>query len=897
MAKIHNVNGFVDGHLRSFRMHSPVDEASVERLLKLSVAPYGGIYIIHHTPSDIEGRDFFREFKEKNPGKKAYVGYTTFETDSIPAPWVESCNLMDEIWVPSHFNIETFSRAGVQREKLHVIPHGFDPSHYQSESTEPLQIGEKKGFDFLSIFEWTYRKGWDVLIKAYIEEFKADEDVRLILRTYQGGGIIGKKAVPIIDQLTNFIVSLGHDPCNIPDIEILDNIVPAELMPGLYKSADTFILPTRGEGWGIPLTESMLMEVPVIATRWSAQTEFMNDDNSYLIDVDAILPVSDQQVKDNPLYEGHQWAEPSVQHTKKLMRKAFENRHEAREKGRIAKDHILNNFTIHHAAIKIADRLINLDKISTPKKVKKNKSSDFNILFQARPNIFTMPGGDTDVMIHLKKSLEESGLNVDFNSNSSADLSEYDIVHILNFDQSFALNAAMQKKPYIVTPMYEDIQKYYLTSMGVIHFFDDYVDSRNFGEIEKALAFLRNQKEIAVPMEYDFIATNAEAILVSGESERDCIKRDFPPARNIHVVHLGFNRPEDHEHISPGMFEDEFGVKDFVLCVGRLESRKNQLLLQYALRNDDVPLVFVNSRTVQPEYEELCLKFKRKGKTIFTGRLPAEMLYSAFSAARVHALPSWYELPGIVSLEAAWWGCNIVTSDWGTIRDYLGDKAFYCDPDDPDSIRSAVLSALESQPDRTQTSELDEYTWEKEAGNILSIYKKVLASCRSIKGIRRLRSKVEAARQELAFQQSRRKSHKLLQSDPDGAYEIASKLLQERDLDPTLYFIKGTARLFQMNYKEAGLYLARAIELQPLYELKGYLYLSLSLMKQGKSTEAADVLLTCLRRNPFQYNETKVLVHEYLIKAHEDAGNDAGIRDAKNRLNRCRNEEEIVRVS
>jgi glycosyltransferase involved in cell wall biosynthesis len=897
MSKGHKVYGFVDGCLRSFRIHSPVEESTIERLLKLSIAPSSGVYVIHHPPTDMEGRDFFREFRGKNPDKKAYVGYTAFETDRIPEPWVESCNQMDEIWVPSHFNAGTFWKAGVDRQKLHVIPHGFDPNHYRPGETEPLEIGQRKGFNFLSIFEWTYRKGWDILIRAYLEEFRANENVRLILRTYQGGGVIDSDVPPVVRQLTNYIEHLGFSPDNIPDIEFIENTIPSKLMPNLYKAADAFVLPTRGEGWGIPLTESILMEVPVIATKWSAHLEFMNHENSYLIEIEDIVPVSEQQVKENPLYQGHRWAEPSVLHARELMRRAFENRDEAREKGRIARELILNNFTIHHVAAKIADRLIAVEKNYSRTRSCESKTSNLNILFQVRPNIFTLPGGDTDVIINLKRVLEDKGIDIDISSNSAEDLREYNLVHIFNFDNDFAVNAVLQKKPYIVTPMYEDYTRYYLKSMEIVSDFRKYLCSYNGDEFENRLIDLRREDGCAFPMDYNFVATNAESILVSGESEGDRIRRDFPDAPSAQIIHLGFDRPDDGDDISPGLFEAEFGVKDFVLCVGRLETRKNQLMLLYALKDDDIPIVFINSRTVQPEYEELCRRFKRKGRTIFTGRLPEEMLYSAYRAARVHALPSWYELPGIVSLEAGWWGCNAVASDWGTIRDYLGDKAFYCQPDDPESIRSAILSALSSPRDNALSAILNKYTWEKQSEEVLNVWKRAITPHRTARAIRRLESKKEAGKRELLFQQLKGKANELLKSNPDEALKMAAALLRHRNKDAVLYYIMGTAALFMMNYKNAENYLKKAIILQPFYEVKAYLYLSLAISKLGRYAEAAELLNKCLRRNPFAPEKTKALIYEYLTKSHPKIAGSDKAAETNNKSEYFRNKSETAIIN
>src|ERR1700722_3393820 len=112
---------------------------------------------------------------------------TMFETDSIPAGWMEKCNQMDEVWVPSYFNYETFLRAGVEEKKLRWMQEGEDTELFRP-GHKPFQIPGRRGFNFLSVFQWTQRKGPDILLKAYISEFKEDEDVSLILRTYGRSG-------------------------------------------------------------------------------------------------------------------------------------------------------------------------------------------------------------------------------------------------------------------------------------------------------------------------------------------------------------------------------------------------------------------------------------------------------------------------------------------------------------------------------------------------------------------------------------------------------------------------------------------------------------------------------------------------------------------------------------
>ena len=110
------------------------------------------------------------------------IGRTMFETDSIPEDWVNNCNRMDEIWVPSEFNVESFAKAGVEREKLVKIHESVDIKKFDI-NIKPLKDVKKiNAFKFLSVFDWSLRKGWDVLIDGFIKEFRNNQKVVLILK-------------------------------------------------------------------------------------------------------------------------------------------------------------------------------------------------------------------------------------------------------------------------------------------------------------------------------------------------------------------------------------------------------------------------------------------------------------------------------------------------------------------------------------------------------------------------------------------------------------------------------------------------------------------------------------------------------------------------------------------
>ena len=141
---------------------------------------------------------------------------------------------------------------------------------------------------------------------------------------------------------------------NSPPIALLhNNIIKSYQMASLYRSADCFVLPTRGEGWGMPILEAMACGLPAIATNWSAQMEFMNERNSYLLKSKGLIPA----VAKCPYYKGFEWADPDPEHLAHLMRHVYEHQDEAREIGKRAAEDAARLWTWDHAAAKIIERL------------------------------------------------------------------------------------------------------------------------------------------------------------------------------------------------------------------------------------------------------------------------------------------------------------------------------------------------------------------------------------------------------------------------------------------------------------------------------------------------------------------------------------------------------------
>src|SRR6185437_7176382 len=124
-------------------------------------------------------------------------------------------------------------------------------------------------------------------------------------------------------------------------------VLAASEMPRLYASADCFVLPSRGEGWGRPYMEAASTQLAVLATRWSGPMDFLHDRNSFLIDIEGVVPAP--RHSDREIYIGHGWAEPSADHLAALMKHVVADAGDRRARARLArKEFVARRKFKHH---------------------------------------------------------------------------------------------------------------------------------------------------------------------------------------------------------------------------------------------------------------------------------------------------------------------------------------------------------------------------------------------------------------------------------------------------------------------------------------------------------------------------------------------------------------------
>lgn len=252
------------------------------------------------------------------------------------------------------------------------------------------------------------------------------------------------------------------------------------------------------------------------------------------------------------------------------------------------------------------------------------------------------------------------------------------------------------------------------------------VASSRLRHIEKSEGLLRTQVDTALMYE------SADVLLPNSALEARTIRAELGITTPSVVVPNGIDEALFGMPLPVGKGRDQT-----VLFVGRFEPHKNQLGLIRALAGRPYRLVLAGpAHPDHLRYREDCVR--AAGANVeFVAERSQKDLVDLYLQARVHVLPSWYETTGLVSLEAAALGCNVVTTNRGYAREYLGSLAGYCDPADAKSIARAVDDAIARPPDQALRDRvLRRFTWRAAGEATLNAYREVLTQRASAGGRR-----------------------------------------------------------------------------------------------------------------------------------------------------------------
>lgn len=211
-------------------------------------------------------------------GRGEHVGFPIFELTEFDEEEKLSLKHCNRIFVCSKWAKEVvLSQVKFHHERVHVVPLGVD-----TEIFKPAKSVRKPTI-FLNCGKWEKRKGHDILIECFNRAFAHNDNVELWMMCEN----------PFIGQGNQGWVDLYKNSPLGGKIRIIPRQPTQKDVYNIMSQADCGVFPTRAEGWNLELLEMMACGKTVIATNYSAHTEFCSQDNSLLIDIESLETAQD----------------------------------------------------------------------------------------------------------------------------------------------------------------------------------------------------------------------------------------------------------------------------------------------------------------------------------------------------------------------------------------------------------------------------------------------------------------------------------------------------------------------------------------------------------------------------------------------------------------------------
>ncbi|RMF92075.1 MAG: glycosyltransferase [Candidatus Schekmanbacteria bacterium] len=282
-------------------------------------------------------------------------GLVVHEGSKIPENWGEIINrICKKIIVPSKATKNLFFNGGV-RVPIHIVPEGIDTNRFNPKIKPREREDEiKDKCVFLSVNSWTGaendRKGTDILIKAFLNEFTEEDDVALYLK-------ISTFFMPQYDA-EKLIKNIGKEMglTKIPTIIADQTYLEPSKLPQLYRMADCFVSPTMGESWGLTIHEAMASGLPVILTK-NNEAGYMD----FVGDFPFWIETKEKIQADRRFFvEGNLMPKPDIDSLRKRMREVYElwkkDRNKLKDRGIKGSNHV-SKYTGEYSAQKLVEVL------------------------------------------------------------------------------------------------------------------------------------------------------------------------------------------------------------------------------------------------------------------------------------------------------------------------------------------------------------------------------------------------------------------------------------------------------------------------------------------------------------------------------------------------------------
>ena len=269
------------------------------------------------------------------------IAYNVWESTLYPEQYFNKLLEYDEFWVPSKWQKECAIKQGYPAHKIKIIREGVDRNTFF-----PIEQNKKDKFQFLLNGRWDYRKSTKEIIQSWLNVFKDNDKVELLLLVDNPYSI---------DGLNNTEERLEKFNLLSNNIKIL-HFLSREDYIKVLKNTDVFLSCARSEGWGLPLCESIASGIPSIYSNWGAQLEYM-DGKGIPVDIIGELPANIAIDSFNSNVLGN-YCEPNFKDLEIKILDSYINYKEHKIKALSDSIDIRNDFNWENAAKKAYEELI-----------------------------------------------------------------------------------------------------------------------------------------------------------------------------------------------------------------------------------------------------------------------------------------------------------------------------------------------------------------------------------------------------------------------------------------------------------------------------------------------------------------------------------------------------------
>jgi glycosyltransferase involved in cell wall biosynthesis len=283
----------------------------------------------------IMGRDFFSD--------RYVIGQWFWELESAPDWYSPAFPLVNELWAPTRF-IESMLRRSVPDSvtvtytPLPVVAPAVDASLGRRHFGLDNRFMFLFAFDFMSVMK---RKNPLGLVEAFCRAFADGAGPMLVMKAING------------EKRPHDLALLQAAIADRSDIVLMSDYLTRIETSTLTSIADCYVSLHRSEGLGLTISEAIALGVPVIATGYSGNLDFMTDANANIVSMHRVK-VGDDAGGYSPIAV---WAEPNLDEAAALMRSVYENPEMARAKAKKAQAGILNDFTVERSGAIMKNRL------------------------------------------------------------------------------------------------------------------------------------------------------------------------------------------------------------------------------------------------------------------------------------------------------------------------------------------------------------------------------------------------------------------------------------------------------------------------------------------------------------------------------------------------------------